>query len=201
MLTFLRHAPKGPALRELYTRPLTYGQEPSNLAFSSDGKALAFLWNEKGASVRDVYVRTCDGTLKRLTDAAKIKELPREDDARDKDDVAYAEIMYTGVSEFAWVGETYDIVFLCRGDLFICDLDGNIERLTATSRGKYSLTVPKNLPQAFFLNAGNLFSYDLDHGTVRQLTFLTKPNTAVCSYWVSPDGRTAAVLVEAKSQT
>lgn len=196
MKTFLRRAPEGPTLRELYTRPLTYGQEPSSLAFSADGKALAFLWNEKGEAVRDVYVRTEDGALRKLTDAAKIKELPREDDARDKEDVAYAEVMYTGVSEFAWVGETYDIVFLCRGDLFICDLEGNVERLTMTSRGKYSLEVPEKRPEAFFLNAGNLFSYELDHGTVRQLTFLSKPHTAVCSYWVSPDGKTAAVLVE-----
>ena len=127
MKTFLRHAPKGPTLRELYTRPLTYGQTVGSMTFSADGKILAFLWNEKGGAVRDLFVKLEDGSVRKLTDAAKIKNFPCEDDVRDPKDVAYAEEMYTGVSEFSFVNDTYDIVFLCRGNLFICDLSGNVE--------------------------------------------------------------------------
>jgi dipeptidyl-peptidase-4 len=199
MKTFLRHAPKGPTLRELYTRPLTYGQTVGGMTFSADGKILAFLWNEKGGAVRDLFVKLEDGSVRKLTDAAKIKNFPCEDDVRDPRDVAYAEEMYTGVSEFSFVNDTYDIVFLCRGNLFICDLSGNVERLTLTSGGQYNLCVPEKAPEAFFVKGGNLYSYDLDHGTVRQLTFLTKPHTSVCGYRISPDGKYAAVLVEDSS--
>jgi hypothetical protein len=52
--------------------PSLIGTAPGGLAWSSDGKELAFLWNDKALPFRDVWVVSVEGGApRRVTDLAR----------------------------------------------------------------------------------------------------------------------------------
>jgi dipeptidyl-peptidase-4 len=196
--TFLKHEPKcGITLAEAYSLPMIYGTPPASLKWASDNKTLAFLWNEEGGLRRDVYISRPGEPLFRLTDSSRIAPLPVEDDERPKDDVAYAETMYGGVSEFDWSPDGTWIAFVCRGDLFRVPASGGEPvRLTQMSQGVGSLEVSLDGRLIGFKLGANVWVYDVGAGAIRQVTFFQKEEVAVQRYALSPDGRWLGVVVE-----
>jgi dipeptidyl-peptidase-4 len=196
--TFLKRKPKcGITLAQAYTLPMIYGTPPNSIKWANDNRTFAFLWNEEGGLRRDVYVSRPGEPLYRLTDSARIGPLPVEDDERPKDDVEYAEIMYTGVTEFEWAPDSSWIAFLCRGDLFrVPATGGTPTRLTQMSQNVSGLQVPFDSRLITFKSGANVWAYDAGTGAIRQLTFFQKEEVAVGRYAVSPDGRWLGVVVE-----
>jgi dipeptidyl-peptidase-4 len=196
--TFLRRQPKcGITLAEAYSLPMIYGTPPTSLKWSSDNETLAFLWNEEGGLRRDVYVSRPGEPLFRLTDASRIGPLPVEDDERPKDDVEYAELMYSGVTEFDWSPDGTWIAFICRGDLFRVPASGGAPlRLTQTSQGVSGLEVSLDGQLIAFRLGANVWAYHVETGAIRQVTFFQKEEVAVRRCALSPDGRWLGVVVE-----
>jgi dipeptidyl-peptidase-4 len=61
-------ATAAPSVERLVSFPTLSGTPPSAPAWSPDGQALAFLWNDRGFPFRDVWLTTADGAPpRRLT--------------------------------------------------------------------------------------------------------------------------------------
>lgn len=207
--TFLKSQPKnGLTLREMFTRPLIYGTPPSSPKWSTDGKTLAFLWNEGGEPLCDVYISTSsDAKPVRITDAAAISPLPVEDDERPKVETEYAEVMYSGVNDFDWLTKDENvptserwIAFLCRGNIFkVSAAGGEPTRLTKTTQGVGNLKVSPDGRKIGFLSGGNIWAYDTEVGSMAQLTFFSKDQVTVNRYEWSPDSKHIGFEVEDRS--
>jgi dipeptidyl-peptidase-4 len=197
MATFLRRPPKGDFLRNLYTRPLIYGTAPTVLKWSKNGTRLAFLWNDHGEPLLDLYVAGSE-RLSRVTDAAEIGPLPVEDDERPEEDVAYAEGMACGIAEFDWLGD--DLAFLLRGNLFVVSAQGEgLRRVTTGNQVWNGLQAAPDGRRLGFMCSGNVWTYDLPTGALTQVTFFGKEHVSVSSFRWSPDSRFVAVEVEDNS--
>jgi dipeptidyl-peptidase-4 len=194
MQSFLKLIPNGLTLREIYTRPVAYGISPESLKWSNDGKMLAFLWSDQGGSLRDLYITT-GSELRQITDARTIPPLPVEDDERPKADVAYAEEMARGVGEFDWVGD--QIVYTVRGNLFVIDPSLCVPHaLTLGSLAVARVKVCLADDRIGFVFNNNVWSYRLNNGELRQLTYFGKEGVSVTDYHWSPDGKYLAISVE-----
>jgi dipeptidyl-peptidase 4 len=194
MTTFLKHPPKGPSLRDLYTRPLVYGTSPASLRWADDGTRLAFLWNEGGEPLLDLYVTDGDKLL-RVSDAASVAPLPVEDDERSSEEIAYAAGMATGVSEFDWLGN--DLVYAVKGNLFrVAASGGGGKRMTCSSQGWSGIQAAPDGTRVGFLLGGNLWTYDVTDGRLSQITFFSRELVAVTSFGWSPDSTRFWVVVE-----
>jgi len=197
MATFLKRPPKGAFLRNLYSRPLVYGTAPSALKWSKDGERLAFLWNERGEPLLDLYVFGPSG-LARASDAAAIGPAPVEDDERPEGEADYAEKMTGGVSEFDWLDE--QVAFLLRGNLFVVPAaGGDARRVTAGTQSWSGLQAAPDGRRIGFLCAGNVWTYDLPTGALTQVTFFSRDEVSVNGFQWSPDSRFVAVEVEDRS--
>ncbi len=196
--TFLKRKPKcGVTLAEAYSLPMIYGTPPASIKWANDNRTFAFLWNEDGGLQRDVYVSRPGEPLYKLTDSSRIGALPVEDDERPKDEVDYAEIMYTGVTEFEWAPDGSWVAFICRGDLFRVPATGGVPtRLTQMSQGVSGLQVPLDGRLIAFQFGANVWAHDVETGAVRQLTFFQKEEVTVWGYAVSPDGRWLGIVVD-----
>ncbi len=204
--TFLKTLPKGGmTLREMFTRPLVYGTDAASLKWSSDGSAVAFLWNNEGGPLKDIYISASKHPEpRRLTDVSALAPLPVEDDERPKDDVEYAEVMQTGVTDFDWLtkdgGDEQELVYICRGNLFrIKTSDPKPIRLTKCSMGMGGLQVSPDGKRIGFLMNSNVWSYDTTTGGIAQLTFFGKSQVSVLRYSWSPDSKWIAVEVQDSS--
>mgnify|MGYP005839710911 CR=1 FL=1 len=199
--TFLRHTPKNmPTLSEMYSLPLIYGTSPGSVKWSPDNETLAFLWNEKGMFVRDIYISKAGESPKKITNAENIKPLPVEDDERPKDEVEYSEKMYSGISQFEWSPDGKWLAYLCRGDIFRITPDGKEHiRLTQTSSGRSGMKISPDGKFISFTIGANVWSLDIQTGAVMQLTFFGKEEVKVWNYLWSYDGKWIAIHVEDQS--
>ncbi|MBN1917266.1 MAG: S9 family peptidase [Verrucomicrobia bacterium] len=199
--TFLKRKPTcGLTLAEMYSVPYIYGAAPGSVKWASDNETFAFLWNEEGGMRRDIYVSRPGEPLFRLTDSAAIAALPVEDDERPREEVEYAELMYRGVSDFAWAPDGTWIAFVCRGNLFrIPARGGQPERLVQSAQGVGQLQVAPDAALIGFTIGANVWAYDVETGAVRQVTFFQKDQVSVDRYQWSPDGRWLGVIVVDRS--
>jgi dipeptidyl-peptidase-4 len=200
--TFLKSQPKdGLTLREIFTRPLIYGTDPSSPRWSSDGNVLAFLWNKDGEPRRDIFISAIDKPEPvKLTDSASVEPLPVEDDERPEDDVAYAEVMYGGISEFDWLTKNdeseKEIVYICRGNLFRINISGGDPiRLTKCNLGINRLQVSPDGRRIGFMMNSNIWAYDTVTGSINQLTFFGKKDVSVRNFSWSPDSKWISIIV------
>ena len=66
LVTLSAHAaPPNMTLQMLYNTPSIIGTSPENYAWSQDSKQLAYLWDQKGTNIRDVWVYSVDSGQKR----------------------------------------------------------------------------------------------------------------------------------------
>ncbi len=199
--SYLKSRPKGGlTLAEMYSFPQIYGAAPSSLKWSSGNETLAFLWNEAGELRRDIYVSRPGTRPVRLTDSARVGPLPVEDDERPREDVEYAELMYSGVSEYDWAPDGSWIAYVCRGDLFrIAASGGEPVRLTQMTQGVSGVQVSLDGRRIGFKMGANVWAYDVERGSLTQLTCFQKEEVAVQRYLWSPDSTWLAVYVEDRS--
>ena len=195
--TFLKRKPKcGITLAEAYSLPMIYGAPPTSLKWASDNETFAFLWNEEGGLRRDIYVSRPGEPLFRLTDSAAIGPLPVEDDERPREEVEYAELMYSGVGEFDWSPDGKWVAFICRGNLFrIPASGGQPVRLTQTTQGVGQLQVSLDGRLIGFKTGANVWAHDVATGATRQVTFFQKEQVSVQRWQWSPDGQWLGVVV------
>jgi len=199
---FVRATARGQfRLAELFTQPPVYGVSPSMPLWSPSAPLLAFLWNQDGGLLQDIWVSSPDAPPTRTTSAADIEPSPVEDDKRVPADVEHDERIRAGITEYIWSDEGGRLFFVCRGDLYRIDPSGG--GLTALVRGNggiHSLAAVPGTDGVSFLMQSNVWVLDPARPSLRRLTFFGQPNVAVSQYAWSPDGSQLAVGVHDTSE-
>lgn len=186
----------GPTLERLLSYPLIHGRSPSGPALSPDGSKMVFGWNKTGARLLDVYVMDFPGGKPQMiVESASIEELPRQDDTRTDLERRESELYDGGIASFQWSPDSGEIMMgPYKGRLWLANPDGSnfrplFDTTEAVSGAQYS---PDGRYIAFLRNQ-NVFRVERATGAVRQLTFVSRPQTNIDSILWSPDSQHIAV--------
>lgn len=162
---------------------------------SPDGKKIAFGWNQTGDRRLDVWLMDFpSGKKERVVEAAKIEDLPRQDDTRTQLEKDEQKLYDGGISGFTWSPDSKEFLFNYKGRTFRMDVgskkfepivDGNIgaSGYEYSDDGKFLV---------YNMN-GNLYRMDRKSGYSKQITFLGKPGASLDEFTISPDGKYVAV--------
>ena len=152
-----------PALtvERIVAQPSPGGTAPSRPAWSSDSRLLAFLWNDRGMPVRDIWLVARDSsTPRRLTGTGRPDKAP-------------------GIAEFAWLPGTQGLAYIEAGDIWRISASGGApERLTTDGGAKADLAVSPDGRLLSFRRAGDLWVVATTDRSVRQLTKVGVPTIA-----------------------
>lgn len=160
-----------------------------------DGSKIVFGWNETGERKLDVWVMDYpSGAKRRIVEADSIEDLPRQDDSRTDLEKKEAKLYDGGISSFQWSPDSKEILFSYKGRTWTVNPDGS--NLSTPANGGLSLGGVQYSPDGkylLYLSSNNLFRLDRATGRIKQLTFVSKPNTSIDGFYVSPDGKRIAV--------
>jgi dipeptidyl-peptidase-4 len=162
---------------------------------SPDGKYIAFGWNQTGVRKLDLWVMDYPSGKKRaIVRADDIADLPRQDDTRTEEEKKDALVMDGGISGAQWSPNSDLLMFTYKGRTWLVKPDG--KDLRAIVDGTYAMSDAQFSPDGKFISYAsgqNLFRVSRETGAIKQLTFLSKPNTSIGGHTWSPDGKTIAV--------
>lgn len=180
----------------LLQQPYLTGSPPADVSWSKDGSRIAFRWNPEGYRLRDIYAMSVpDGKPIRLTDAAKIPRMARQDDDRTESQKK-EEIQYDGgPGAPIWSPDGKDILFGYRGDIFEAAPTGKapLRRRTFFTDGVSSLNYSPDGVFISYMHGGNIYLLDRSTGDVRQLTTVSKSGTSLTGYEWAPDSKNLLV--------
>lgn len=167
---------------------------------SPDGKHIVFGWNQTGERRLDVWVMDLPSGEKRMVvPAVKIDRLPRQDDERSDEEKRDEESYDPGISGFQWAPDSKEFLFSYRGRIWTSDLrGGGLEPIMDAGAGQRQAEYSPDGKYIAFVQGSNLFRFDRKSGRIKQLTFLSKPGTAIegvttNGYAWAPDGQHLAV--------
>ena len=201
-------------IERMYSDPRLTGVTPRHLAWSPDGRRLAFLWNNEGVRFYDIWIYDASsGKLSRATDAAAIGRNAEEAMTRaEQDRLATFRRRGGGIFSFEWSPDGRSILFPFKGDIFLLDVkSGSLRRLTNTAVSEADAAFSPDGSKVAFIRENNIWVIDLDRCETVQLTD-TGSETLYNgigdyvdyeevgrsrSFWWSPDGtRIAYVQVD-----
>lgn len=181
----------------LLQQPYLTGSPPSGVRWAKDNRHIAFLWNPEGRRLRDIYVMEVpNGKPIRLTEAAKIARIARQDDERTEEQKK-EEVQYDGgPGAPIWSPDSKAVMFGYRGDVFEVPADGKgpLRRRTMSLEGVGNLDYSPDGAYISYARGGNVYLIDRKTGDTRQLTTVTKANTSVNSYNWSPDSKNLLIF-------
>ena len=137
--------------------PALSGTSPSAAVWSSDGRSLAFLWNDGALPAREVWIVARDGTgLRRLSPEAGPTP--------------------GGVSELAWVPGKAELIYVAGGGLFRIAASGGAPAVLAPAGGERSgLAVSPDGRRLAWLEDGDVWLLVLDGGRPVRATRVAVP--------------------------
>src|SRR5262249_35180473 len=125
----------GLTIERITASPSLIGTAPSRPTWSPDSRRLAFLWNDQGQSVRDLWLVRKSGT--------KPKRITGLDGSGPGSG---------GVSEFVWTPDSRSLLYLQGGDVWrILAEGGTAERLTNNGGSKSDVGISPDGSQVSFL--------------------------------------------------
>lgn len=144
-------------VERLVSQPSIIGTAPAAVAWSSDNRRLAFLWNEAGLPRRDIWIVEADGSkLRRL--------LPEQEFA-------------SSVSEFVWMPDSSALLFTSAGEVWRKSIgNGAATRLAQVGDGTTDLAVSPDGSHASFLKDGDLWLLRLASNEVSKATAVGIPS-------------------------
>ena len=183
-------------IQRLYQYPLINGRSPSAPSMSPNGSQIAFGWNQTGERKLDLWVMDYpSGTKKRIVQASKITDLTRQDDSRTDLEKKEAELYDGGISGAMWSPDNKELMFGYKGRTFLVKPDG--QDLHALVDGHLAIQSPQFSPDSKYISytdGTNVFRIDRKTGAIKQLTFVSKPNTLVEEHQWSPDGKNLLIF-------
>ncbi len=183
-------------IERFYQYPLISGRSPSAPAMSPNGRMIAFGWNQTGVRKLDLWVMEYpSGSKKQIVDASKIAEFPRQDDTRTEQERKEQLLYDGGIGGAEWSPDSRELMFSYKGRTWLVKSDGS--DLHPLVDGQAAIFAPSFSPDGKYIaysNGQNIFRIDRATGAVKQLTFLSKPNTSIDSQSWSPDGKQIAVV-------
>jgi dipeptidyl-peptidase 4 len=185
----------GIPFERFYQYPLINGRSPSSPAMSPDGSKIVFGWNKTGERKLDIWVMDFPtGSPRMIVESKKITDLPRQDDTRDELTKKEQEMYDGGAGGYQWSPDSREIMFSYKGRVWTMSPDGgNLQPLFDANQGIAAAQYTPDGKYISFMQGQNLFRFDRQSGRVKQLTFLSKPNTSLDGYEFSPDGKFIAV--------
>ena len=182
-------------IERYYQYPLINGRSPSNPQMSPDGSKIAFGWNQTGVRKLDLWVMDYpNGAKRQIVKAADIIDLPRQDDTRTDLEKKEGELYDGGIGAATWSSDGKELLFNYKGRTWLVSPDGS--GLRPIFDAGMSMSGAQFSPDGRFIsyNSGaNLFRYDRKLGSIKQLTFLNKPQQAIAGHDWSPDGKYISV--------
>ncbi len=170
---------------------------------SPDGSKIVFGWNQTGVRKLDLWVMDYPGGDKRrIVEADKIMDLPRQDDARTDLEKKEATLYDGGIGGAQWSPDGREILFQYKGRTFLVKPDG--ADLHPIVDGSSAMTAPQYSPDGKYIsysNGTNLFRMDRRTEAVKQLTFISKAGTSIDGHDWSPDGKSILVTWSDSSKT
>lgn len=185
------------SIERLYSFPIINGRSPSGPAMSPDGSQIVFGWNRTGQRRLDPWIMDYpSGEVRQLFRSVDIAALPNQDDTRTQQQ-KIDEIVYdNGLGGFQWAPDGSEILAgPYKGRVWLFEPDGsNLRPIFDTAEGISSARFSPDGRFISFQRGANLFRYDRQTRDVKQLTFLTRSQTAISSYAWAPDGQNIAVV-------
>lgn len=187
--------PQGLSIERLYSYPTVNGRSPSAPAMSPDGQHIAYGWNQTGIRKLDLWVMDYpSGRARRIVEAAKILDLPRQDDTRTDLEKKEAEQYDGGIGGATWSPDNRHLLFSYKGRSWMVESDGS--HLHPVFDAGMSLAGAQFSPSGKYISynmGANLFRYEVATGQIKQLTFLSKPNQSISGADWSEDEKSIAV--------
>jgi len=196
------------SIEAIYTHPFFYGISPREAIWSPNSDKIAFSWNDGGERFRDVWLYDLKkDRLSCLTDMAGIKEDPKEDDERTREERKEAEKLRGGVSSLRWSPDGKKIAFVYLGDVFTVNVENKeAVRILHTEAGEKNPQYSPDGKYLSFIRGGDLWYLDLEKHRVEQLTttgtdtvvngagyYLSWLDEVSCYRW-SPDSKRIAFM-------
>jgi dipeptidyl-peptidase-4 len=183
------------SIERLNQYPLIQGRSPSAPSMSPDGSKIVFGWNQTGIRKLDLYVMEYpSGKIKKIVEAEKIKELPRQDDTRKLEEKKEAELYDGGIGSAQWAPDSKQLMFNYKGRVWLVDPDGTDLKPLQDGGGSFSgIRFTEDNKSFAYISGQNVFLRDRKTGFTKQLTFISKPNTSIDDFTFSPNMKYLAV--------
>lgn len=192
----------GIPFERFYQYPVLNGRSPAGAAMAPDGKHIVFGWNQTGERKFDAWIMDFpSGQKRRIVEAAKIEDLPRQDDSRTQLQKDEAKLYDAGIGGFTWAPDSKEFLFSYKGRTWRSDVDGHFEALIDANEGMTSLAYSPDGKFITYLKGGNLFRMDRSGGKIKQLTFVSKSGASLDGYAWSPDSKWIAISWSDSSKT
>ena len=161
-----------------------------------NGSKIVFGWNQTGIRKLDLWVMDYPGGDKRrIVDSSKIEDLPRQDDTRTEQEKKEALLYDGGIGGAQWSPDSKELMFQYKGRTFLVNPDG--ANLHPIVDGQAVIASPQFSPDGKYIsysNGQNVFRIDRKTLAVKQLTFISKPNTAIESVDWAPNAKSLLVM-------
>lgn len=181
----------------LYSLPSLIGTAPRGMAWSSDSKAIAFLWNDEGTNFLDVWTTDAAGSP-----PVRVTRMPRPVMPAPSTDYAVLQARSRaeqdgGVASVQWRPGRRELLFAFRGDLWRVVPGSEPINLTRTPQGEGRAAFDPGGTRVAFLRDGDLWLLALDapDAVAERVTRLAADGVDVESFKWSADG-TRFALVE-----
>ena len=117
----------GIPFERFYQYPVLNGRSPAGAAMAPDGKHIVFGWNQTGERKFDVWIMGYpSGEKRRIVEASKIEDLPRQDDVRTQLQKDEAKLYDAGIGGFTWAPDSKEFLFSYKGRTWRSDIDGHL---------------------------------------------------------------------------
>lgn len=182
----------GLTLERLFDYPIVNGRSPVGEAMSPDGRFIVYGTNKTGDRRLDVYVydlRTNKET--KIVESDKLPRPIRQDDSR-TDLQKKEELLYDGgLTGYRWSPDGKEVMAgPYRGRVWLFNPDGgNLRPLIDTNEMVSSPAYSPDGTKIAFIRGQNLFTIDRQTKSIKQVTFLSKPNTSLDLFYWSPDSK------------
>jgi len=161
-------------LETLYSGQPLIGAPPREAKWSPGEKACAFLWAKDSGDAKNLYYYSPKSNLKleKLTSFEK-----------------------AGISDFCWGRSDDEILYLRGASIFVMNIQsGKTTEVIKTNERKRSLSTSPNGQYVSFLQAGNLWLYTLENGTISQMTGFDPEKDHLLLFRWSPDSKRIALF-------
>jgi dipeptidyl-peptidase-4 len=184
------------SIERLQSYPLINGRSPAGPQMSPDGSEIVFGWNQTGGRKLDVWIMDYpSGRKRRLVEADSIKDEPRQDDSRTDLEKKEALLYDGGIGAFVWAPDSKEISFAYKGRIWLMKPDGsNLRPMFDANTGARSMAYSQDGKYIAYIQGVNVFRYDRESGQMKQITFISKPQTAIGGFDWAPDSKHLAVF-------
>ena len=159
-------------LERLYSLPRLIGTAPRAPAWSPDATRLAFLWNDEGTNVYDIWTITVSNPVPTRVTRVPRRSVPASiTDAAARRDVEARIEQDPGITDVQWFPDGARLLATLGGDLVSVSRAGDITRITETDAPERAATFNAQGTALAYLSGGAL--------VVRDLPFATPPRVIV----------------------